>query len=104
KVGSNNSLEKQSGDILLLLSMLLVLAATALYIASSNSEGVQFQREKKTSNALSQAKSALIGYAVSYDDTHPGESYGYLPCPDLGLDLLGEGSELSCGIAGVNVL
>lgn len=34
--------------------------------------------------ALAQARDALIGYAISYDERHPGEGYGFLPCPDSG--------------------
>lgn len=104
KAGSSKSVQRQSGAILFLLSMLLVLAATTIYIASSNSEGFQFQRDKKTAAALSTAKAALIGYAISYDDTHPLENYGYLPCPDLNPASAGEGSQTICGIAQVSTL
>ncbi|MBV2263602.1 MAG: hypothetical protein KUL79_08595 [Thauera sp.] len=34
--------------------------------------------------ALATARTALIGYAISYAETHPGEGYGFLPCPDAG--------------------
>ena len=34
--------------------------------------------------ALAQARNALIGYAISYEERHPGEGYGFLPCPDRG--------------------
>jgi hypothetical protein len=104
KAGSSKSVQRQSGAILLLLTMLLVLAATTFYIASSNSEGFQFQRDNKTAAALSAAKAALIGYAISYDDTHPPESYGYLPCPDLNPVSAGEGSQTTCGSAQVSTL
>lgn len=33
--------------------------------------------------ALAQARAALIGYAASYAERHPGEGHGYLPCPDM---------------------
>ena len=32
--------------------------------------------------ALKQARDALLGYAITYRDSHAGEVFGYLPCPD----------------------
>lgn len=37
-----------------------------------------------TADALRQAKEALTAYAATYPDTHSGETFGYLPLPDLG--------------------
>jgi len=43
----------------------------------------QIARDQITAAALAQAKDALIGYAITYGDTHPGNVYGFLPCPDI---------------------
>lgn len=49
--------------------------------------------------ALAQARNALIGYAISYEERHPGEGYGFLPCPDSGND--GSTPIGACGARGV---
>ena len=48
-----------------------------------------------------QAKSALLGYALTYRDTHPGTGFGYLPCPDT--DNSGS-AQANCGNAGETMI
>jgi hypothetical protein len=50
---------------------------------------------------MAQAKAALIGYAATYRDTHSGEPFGLLPCPDTDNDGV---AEASCGSADVSVI
>ncbi len=100
--------KKQSGYALLILMALLTLAAAALAAKtmSSNSGNSQFARDKITAAALAQAKEALIGYAITYAESHPGNVDGYLPCPDTsGVALGGEGAaEGNCGAQDVSVI
>jgi hypothetical protein len=50
---------------------------------------------------LRQAKEALIGFAATYAETHPGQPQGYLPCPDHD----GDGSaDPACSCSGYSVI
>ncbi len=42
----------------------------------------QSYRDEQTTRALAEAKAALIGYAMTYSELHPGQPQGFLPCPD----------------------
>lgn len=68
---------KQNGAALILFSLLIFLVATSLFFGSFNSRQQSLNRDKVTAQALSEAKSALIGAALS----NP-RSPGGLPCPD----------------------
>lgn len=89
-----------------MLVFLFGLAATAYLINRLDGNALKIERDKKTAAALAEAKAALIGYAFSYNDTHPDQGYGYLPCPDTqAVDVTyGEGGELVCGALGVSIL
>ncbi len=90
---------KQKGMSLMMLVFVLILAMTAYTFKTLNSSGIESERHQMTIQALAEAKAALIGYAVTYDDAHVGEVYGYFPCPDR--TTVGEtGTELICGSAG----
>jgi hypothetical protein len=89
----------QQGVALLMLMFVLALGVAAYTLKALNSSGIENIQHQKTVQALAEAKSALIGYAVTYDDTHSGEAYGYMPCPDKS-SINGAGSELNCGAAG----
>lgn len=58
--------------------VIMIVGATTLLVGSLASSAMKDERDKTTENALTQAKEALIGYAVS-DSNHPGN----LPCPDV---------------------
>lgn len=94
----------------MLLAFLAVLltAAAAVSIKALNhgSARSQLDRDKLTAAALAQAKDALIGYAITYGDTHPGNVHGYLPCPDTsGTDIGGEGAAAgNCGLKNVSAI
>jgi hypothetical protein len=73
-----SSLHRQRGAALLIIVVLMVIGAIAMFVAALNSSNPQISRNKVTADALAKAKAALIGYAAS-DANHPGE----LPCPDV---------------------
>jgi hypothetical protein len=76
---------KQHGAALLIMLVILVVGIAAVLITSLTSSAVKTARQNSTAASLAQAKEALIGYAVTYLDTHTTPSpqvFGYLPCPD----------------------
>lgn len=94
-------LSKQQGFALFLLAILLATAAATVAVKAlkHRSGHPQIARDRITADALAQARDALIGYAITYGDTHPGNVHGFLPCPDTsGTDIGGEGAAAgSCG-------
>ena len=84
---------RQSGAALMLMLVILMVGTLSLLVSSLGQAGLQNAKNRKTSEALAQAKEALIAYAVS-NRTRPGN----LPCPDLKAP--GQGTQDSCsGIA-----
>lgn len=71
----------QSGAVLLIMLVILIVGATAMLLRSLSSTTMRMERDKITANALAQAKEALIGYAASHP-TLPGS----LLCPDINND------------------
>src|SRR3990167_7392655 len=97
---------KQRGAALLIMLVVMIIGAITIFVSSLNSSALKIERDKATAAALAQAKDALVGYAITYGDTHAGQVHGYLPCPDIdGKDISGspaEGStKLSCGVKNV---
>ena len=62
--------------------VIMVIGIAAMLVNSLSSTALKNAHQQQTSDALAQAKDALIGYAMTYGDTHPGQVHGYLPCPD----------------------
>lgn len=98
-------MRNQSGYVLLL--MLAILTMASLYLVAERCELFtrKYARDEATMQTLALAKEALIGYALTYRDTHDTEVFGYLPCPDssdkVGMFHPGDGSAAgNCGIAG----
>lgn len=96
------SRQAQHGAALMIMVIVMVTGLTTLVVRSLSIVDIRNERQAKTSTALAQAKDALIGYAITYGDTHIGEVHGYLPCPDIdGKDISGnpaEGSaKANCG-------
>jgi hypothetical protein len=86
------------------IAVLIVVTAMAALVAAVFVFGVFAGRGARTEEhgALSQAKQALIGYAVTYADAHPYAAPGYFPCPDQGTP---EGTAApSCGTKDVSNL
>lgn len=69
---------QQHGAALMVMLITMIVGAATLLVSSLVSSTIKNERDKTTENALTQAKEALIGYAVS-DSNHPGN----LPCPDV---------------------
>jgi len=96
---------QQTGGALIIFFLVVVLASTSFLFSSLTGSNVRNEQKKQTAEVLAEAKAALIGYAITYDDTHSGELFGYLPCPDTSAtDPNGEGSQSICGNLGVSVL
>lgn len=82
-----SSKDKQSGMALPLVLFVSGFAVLAYIAGSISPAALKIERDKKTFEAIAEAKSALIGRALM-DDNRPGS----LPCPDSRDDLHGEGS------------
>ena len=92
------SLKSQTGAVLLVLVLILIIGSSYFLATKLNTNLAKTQQYEETGIALSAAKEALIGYAVSYPDkVNPDYGPGYLPCPDLDNDGDAEGS---CALAG----
>lgn len=72
---------KQQGAALMVLLVIMVMGAVTFLVNSLSRAGPGIGRAKTTSDALAQAKGALIAYALA-DQNRPGE----LPCPDIDND------------------
>ena len=99
-LSDNAPRNRQSGAALLIMLLLLVLGGTVLFSRNLFSQLPSASRARANAEALAEAKEALLGYATTWDATHPGE-LGFLPCPDLdatGLTGEGEAHELICGL------
>lgn len=97
---------RQHGAALLIMLVILVVGIAAVLVSSLTSSAVKTARDDNTAAVLAQAKEALIGYAVTYSDTHGGQAPGYLPCPDPNgtTGVNGEGSSETCGSKNVSAL
>ena len=84
--------------------VILVIGIAALLVGSLNSSALNNSRQQQTSAALAQAKDALIGYAMTYGDTHSGQVHGYLPCPDNAGGNPEGSAEPNCGSQNVSVI
>jgi type II secretory pathway pseudopilin PulG len=86
---------RQQGAVLMIMLVILVIGIATVLVSSFNSSAVKIERDKTTSLALAQAKEALIGYAITYAETHTSSPQvdGYLPCPDTDASN-GEGSSI----------
>ncbi len=86
--------------------LLLVLGGAVLFSRNMTTQAPGATRTAANAELLAEAKEALLGYATTYDATHPGE-LGFLPCPDVdatGLLDEGEAHELLCGLQHRSVL
>jgi len=95
---------RQRGASLLIMLVILVVGIAAVLVNSLTSSTVKIARQEKTAAALAQAKDALIGFAITYSDTHSGQVFGHLPCPDKAGGNPEGSAEPSCGIPNVSVI
>lgn len=77
------------GFVLVALMALVTAGLLAVLVTSLSPDALDAYRERKTREALIQAREALLGYALKYRDDEaaqgrPDRMYGYLPLPDLG--------------------
>ncbi|MGC2048641.1 MAG: hypothetical protein WA635_08525 [Gallionella sp.] len=72
---------KQRGAALMIMVALLVVGFAALLVGALSLPALNSARQEKTAAALAEAKNALIGKSITYDD-YPGS----LPCPDTDND------------------
>ena len=97
-------LSKQQGLALLVIVTLLASAVATVAIKALNNDNSQIARDKITTAALAEAKDALIGYAITYGDTHAAQVHGYLPCPDQAGGNPEGSAEPACGSQDVSQL
>lgn len=91
---------QQRGMATLFLVITLLMGAAAVFFSLLTAPPPEIERDRKTEEALAQAKAALIGHAVSlpvYSGNSPPNRLGDLPCPDTNNDGIAESS--SCGNA-----
>jgi type II secretory pathway pseudopilin PulG len=96
----------QYGAVLMIMLVIMIVGIAAILVNSLSSATLKNARQKNTADALAQAKDALIGFAVTYADTHSGQVSGYLPCPDPNgtAGVNGEGSSETCGSKNVSAI
>jgi type II secretory pathway pseudopilin PulG len=100
----NQGRGKQHGAVLMIMLVILIVGIAAILVNSLSSATLKNARQKNTADALAQAKDALIGFAITYSDTHSGQVFGYLPCPDKAGGNPEGSAELSCGLQNVSVI
>jgi hypothetical protein len=79
----------QSGFVLIALIALLAMGGLYFFISNLSPELMRARHQQKTDEALTQAREALMGYAIRFREDQlktgtAGLVYGYLPLPDLG--------------------
>jgi len=102
-----SSCRKERGTALMIMLIIMVVGALAIFVnlLNQSSNTIMISRNKSAAETLALAKAALIGYAVTYSDTHSGTVYGYLPCPDInGSSGEGVSSTPTCGSKNVSTL
>ena len=80
----NSHFLKQQGMALMLVLTILLMGAATLLVSSLSHSAVQLKREQKTADVLAFAKEALIDDSISQV---PVTSAGYLRLPDLGFKI-----------------
>lgn len=94
------NLETQRGAALLIMMTVLVLTLVTLLLSGFDKNSQAILRDQNTINALSEARQALLDFALLSDTVTGSPGIGYLPCPDQNGDGL---SDEPCGAAGVSV-
>ncbi|MCS3904423.1 hypothetical protein J2T55_002459 [Methylohalomonas lacus] len=90
---------RQRGAALLALILLIVAGSAWMLLENLNATAIQNQRDEHDARVLAEAKDALIAYALTHSDINSAGEFGFLPCPDTGVDALDEGiSHWHCGM------
>src|SRR5450759_2696856 len=100
----NQGRGKQHGAVLMIMLVIMIVGIAAILVNSLNSVRLKNAHQGNTAAALAQAKDALIGFAITYSDTHSGQVFGYLPCPDKAGGNPEGSAEPSCGLQDVSVI
>ncbi len=77
---------RQQGVVLLLVALIVLVGSSALILYSLSNDGSLASLARGNKNSLSEARDALLGYALSYPENHSGAQNappGFLPCPDV---------------------
>lgn len=90
---------RQRGAALMVLMLALGLLAAYFGVSALN-RSTRNERNRVNAAAFAQARDALIGSAVTYRDSHAGEGFGFLLCPDATNNGI---TALSCGAQDVSV-
>ena len=93
-------MRSQHGAALLIFALIVITILLSGLLSQLNSTTFANQREQIASESLAHAKDALIGFAISYRDTHPNQVFGYLPCPDTDNDGISD----SCGATDISLV
>ncbi len=72
----------RGSGLLAALVLTTLLGAAGLLAQGELSERIRARAQARSLAALAEARAALLGYAISYAERHPGQGYAYLPCPD----------------------
>jgi len=102
--------QSESGAALLLLMLVIIVGASFILVSSLNTNLRQYDRQGKTAVTLSDAKAALITYALTYpENVNPDDGPGYLPCPDRTDPINGTASLIgsagtSCSLGGGTII
>lgn len=69
---------------MMVMLVIMIMGSAAFLVSALNSASVQIARDRKTADALAQAKEALIGYAMNSENdlSESKPRPGNLPCPD----------------------
>lgn len=100
---SSRTKHTQGGAIALALMIMIGLAIGLLVISYARNVRGNDVVNPRSIAALSKAREALLGYTTTYRDTHPGEGFGYFPCPDLGTGTEGQAAS-ACGGTDITVI
>jgi len=104
KISSLNHRKTKGAALILffLMTLLIVSSFTISHLNQSKENVLQNKISDNQHNAriLAEAKAALLGFAVSYAETHLGQPVGYLPCPNT-TDSNNVDDQRCAGIAGV---
>ena len=95
---------RQGGAVWLGVLLTLALVAGGWLLTVMDGKAIQLAHDYRSEQALTQAREALIDYALTYADAHPGEVPGYLPCPDWEGGNPEGSAEIVCGARNVSAL
>lgn len=72
----------QSGAVLILFFVGLIIASASVIIAGLNNRSPQQQDDIRVRRGLQEAKMEVLAYAALYTDYNPAKGPGRFPCPD----------------------